>query len=61
MVGASWQTVGVLAQLAEKGKGWEVALIVQVSPVSAAWCTVTHVALTTTCEVGGSVPTLPLP
>lgn len=51
MIGASWQAVGTLCQLAEKRKGKEVTFVVQVPLIDTSW--LSHVALTTTSEIGG--------
>ena len=50
-MGASWQTVGALSQLAEKGKGKEVTFVVQAPLRDTSW--LSRVVLTTTSEIGG--------
>lgn len=50
-MGASWQAVGTLSQLAEKRKGKEVTFVVQVPLIDTSW--LSHVVLITTSEIGG--------
>lgn len=51
-MGASWQTVGTVSQLADKRRGKEVMFMAQASPIDASW--LSQVVLITASEMSGS-------
>ena len=51
-MGTSWQRVGTLSQLADKGQGKEVMFMAQASLIDASW--LPQVVLITASEMSGS-------